>query len=143
MANFDAYASDIADRIAKLQEAGQADVAADIASRFQATLANHATSLAQAQTGVKAEVQAALVPLLSDVRGTLDAAANLSASASANAAARGGNSNGRASATGTESANSNANLSATTSVQAHTGASVQGGQGGIRADAETGAAIGI
>ncbi len=89
MANFDAHAQDIAERISKLQVSGKADVAADVAARFQAQLAQHASAITEASTAQEAHVQATMVPFLASVRGTLDAAANLSASASNHTSATG------------------------------------------------------
>lgn len=115
-ANFDAHAQDIAARIEKLQSAGKADVAADIAARFQAAVAGHASAVAEASAQADASVQATVAPFMTKVRGTLDSATNLSSSASAQASA---NANGGA----TGSSN---NGSSTTSGSSSSGAGTSG-----------------
>ncbi|MEK7109509.1 MAG: DUF5667 domain-containing protein [Patescibacteria group bacterium] len=68
-ANFDAHAEDVAALVAKLQSKGNTAAAAAVATRWQAELAKHAEGITQASAS-----------FIADVRGTLDAAANLSAS---------------------------------------------------------------
>lgn len=147
-ANFDAHAEDIASRVAKLQASGKADIAAQVATRFQAALAQSATAVADASAHSETTVQATLDPLLTDIRGTLDAAANLNASASAqtNPPWRPGPGNGGTPTGGTGSSDGSATSSTGSTgpgVQVHTGTSVQGGQGGIQTNTETGSTIGI
>jgi hypothetical protein len=100
-ANFDSHAQDVSSRVAKLQAAGNTAAAADVATRFQATVAQHASAVVQANTTANADAQASIAPFLTDVRSTLDTAANLSASTSANAAAQ-DNSNASSSDNGTK-----------------------------------------
>lgn len=138
-ANLDEHAQDVADRIAKLQADGKASTAAQLAARFQAALANRSSAVAQASAGLKADAQAEVEPFLAGVRGTLDAAANLSADATVQAE--------HEDATSSDSENDGSDDSGA-SVQVNTGTSVRGagsGQtsGGIHTDSETGATVGI
>lgn len=127
-ANFDEHAKDVAAKVAALQADGKTSEAADVATRFQATLASHASAVAEASAKDSTEAQATAAPFLAQIRGTLDAAANLSASASAKAELRGANSDGNASATGTANANEESNLNGTS-----TGVSGSGhASGGLR-----------
>jgi len=84
-ANFDNHAQDVANLVAKLEAKGNTTAAAAVATRFQATLAQHASAVVEASAHQNADTQAKMAPFLTSVRGTLDAAANLSAHASANA----------------------------------------------------------
>lgn len=120
-ANFDAHAQDVAALVAKLDNEGKTTEAADIATRFQATLAQHAADVSAAATAGN-DTEAA--PFLTDIRGTLDAAASLSASANA--------SNSASSSEGSTDG----------AATIHTGTSVRGGQGGIQTT-EDGTVVGI
>lgn len=84
-ANFDSHAKDVADLVAKLEAKGNTTAAAAVATRFQATLAQHASAVVEASASQNSDEQARVAPFLTSVRDTLDAAANLSAHASANA----------------------------------------------------------
>src|SRR3989344_4741210 len=78
--NFGAHAESVQKQILRLQEKGDYAAAADVAARFQATVATHATALANAKA------QAVLGNLINKVQTTLDTASSLSADASAEAA---------------------------------------------------------
>lgn len=141
-ANFDQHAKEVAVLVAKLQAQGKADVAAKIAAQFQATLAKGAQKISASASTTPA--------LLTSVRGTLDAAATLSAQAAAEAQLRGGNAGDHPDQQAVDNANANARLeggattSSSTSAGAtvHTGTSVRGGEGGIKTT-EDGSVIGI
>jgi hypothetical protein len=81
--NFDSHAKDVAALVAKLQAGGNAGAAADVATRFQAALASHASAVAEASASQGTSTEADVQPFLASIRGTLDEAANLSASSSA------------------------------------------------------------
>ena len=123
--NFGAHAESVQKQILRLQEKGDYAAAADVAARFQATVATHATALANAKarasTNANANAQAVLGNLINKVQTTLDTASSLSADASAEAAS-------------SSSAGANANV--------QTGTSVQGGAGGINVNSETGVEVG-
>ena len=134
-ANLDEHAKEVASLVAKLKAEGKASVAADIATRFQATLAAHAADVsAEAGSGNDVDIE----PFLTDIRGTLDAAASLSASANADVAAE---DRGDAAETGGDTASSSEG-STGAGATVHTGTSVRGGEGGIRTNAD-GSVIGI
>lgn len=86
--NFDAHVKDAATLVAKLQASGKTTVAADVATRLQTSLAQHASAVVETGSNQNTDVQTTIAPFLTSVRGTLDAAANLSASASSEASAR-------------------------------------------------------
>lgn len=139
--NFEAHAKSVQAEIAKLEDSGDYSGAADVAARFQAAVATHASALADANGSATAEVKANLGDLIAKVRGTLDAASTLSAKASADAAA-----NAEATAhSDTQAAGQDTTQgsNASSGVQVHTGTSVQGGTGGIKVDSQTGSTIGI
>lgn len=81
-ANFDAHAHDLAMRVERLQADGKTIQAADVATRFQAQLAEDAANVRASATST---TETNIEPFLSNLRGTLDAAASLSAKASADA----------------------------------------------------------
>lgn len=84
VANFDMHAKALADTVAALQEAGRFAAAADIAARFQATVAARAAALAQSSSVAATGDESS--PLLLTLRTTLDQASDMSAEASAKAA---------------------------------------------------------
>lgn len=127
-ANFDAHAKDVAALVAKLEQDGKSDVAAQIATRFQTTLAKGAADVSASATTT---AEADIAPLLAAVRGTLDDAASLSAQAAANAQARGGNAGDNPSDEAVLNAGGEARLEGGTttdtgSASVHTGTSVRG-----------------
>jgi hypothetical protein len=130
-ANIDEHAQDVADLVAKLQAKGNTTAAAAVATHFQASLARSADSVS---AGLSAEAQAGAQPLLTAVRGTLDAAANLSSSASAQAE--------HEDATTTDNERDGSDDSGA-NAEVHTGTSVRGGEGGIQTDSQTGVQVGI
>ncbi len=144
--NFDAHVKSVQEQVAKLEAKGDYSAAADVAARFQATIASNASVLsdagaktessAEASAEVKASVRSSLEGLMLKVRGTLDSASALSAEASAKAAANAD--------TGTTASTSNSGSGAGTSGGAagtvETGAR---GTGGIQVDADAGAQIAI
>lgn len=83
--NFDLHAHSVLSIIDNLQAHGDTKAAADIAAKFQAAVAQHATVLSQADANYKADVAATLAPIVLKVRATLDQASDVSASASAKA----------------------------------------------------------
>lgn len=90
-ANFDAHAASVQAQIERLQVKGDYSGAADVAARFQATVAAHASALAgakaNASANTNASAQASLSKLIGKVQATLDTANTLSAEASTEAAA--------------------------------------------------------
>lgn len=131
-ANFGAHAQNVKKQVEKLQAKGDYSAAADVAARFQATVAAHASGLAEAQSHVSgnasANAQAVLSNLINKVQATLDVASNLSADASAQAAANAdtGTSN---SAGGNSSSGGNATTSGNAGVNVRGGAQVDGNAG--------------
>lgn len=85
-ANFSAHAHDVAAQIAKLQAAGQYQAAADIAAKFQSTLADESSVIASVSANGNAKAETSLAPILTTVRTELDDASTLRANASAQAA---------------------------------------------------------
>ncbi|MDE2071675.1 MAG: hypothetical protein KGI70_03025 [Patescibacteria group bacterium] len=79
-ANFRRHASDVADRVAALEATGKYAAAADVSARFESTLSQSASVLAQANVDAQGELSTL-------VRSTLGAVGNLSADASAQAQA--------------------------------------------------------
>src|SRR3989338_8217274 len=79
--NFSAHAGSVQKQITRLQEKGDYAAAADVAARFQATVATHATALANAKarasTNANANAQAVLGNLINKVQTTLDTASSL------------------------------------------------------------------
>ncbi len=132
--NFDAHARGVAERIANLQADGDYQAAADVAAKFQASVASRIQVLAQASAHANTNAQAALGVVINNVRATLDVASQLSAKATADAATH-------PEASTTETTNNNADTNA--NVQVQTGTSVKGGEGGIKTDHETGIKVGI
>ena len=115
--NFDAHTRAVAERVAALQAKGDYAAAADVAARFQATVATHATALANAKarasTNANANAQAVLGNLINKVQATLDTASSLSAEAASSSPA-----------------GANANI--------QSGTNVKSGAGGINVNSETG-----
>lgn len=85
--NVNAHTMKITNVIADLEAAGNLDAAADIAARYQATVAARAAALAEIESDASEKVSASLSPLLIQVRAALDHASELSADTSAKAAA--------------------------------------------------------
>lgn len=112
--NFDAHAKNTATLIVKLQEKGDYAAAADVAARFQASVAKQASALAHAKATANAEGENTLTILVNRVHATLDIASDLSAEASAKASVE---SNAKASAnngaTATSSSNTTIDVGAT------------------------------
>ncbi len=81
-ANFESHVKSVQAQVAKLEAEGKYSAAADVAARFQATLAAHASALSEA--GVSTELDT----FIHKIRTTLDTASTLSAQASAKAAAQ-------------------------------------------------------
>ncbi len=136
--NFDAHVTAVTKHVEALQAKGEYAAAADVAARFQATVARHASALAEARTNANTHAQAALGKVIDRVRATLDAAGTLSANASTEAAAHPDSDTKEA---GDDNASSTDERGAGVRVQ--TGTSVEGGEGGIKVDSETGAQVGI
>ena len=115
--NFDAHTRAVAERVAALQAKGDYAAAADVAARFQATVATHATALANAKArasiNANANAQAVLGNLINKVQATLDTASSLSAEAASSSPA-----------------GANANI--------QSGTNVKSGAGGININSETG-----
>jgi len=115
--NFDAHTRAVAERVAALQAKGDYAAAADVAARFQATVATHATALANAKarasTNANANAQAVLGNLINKVQATLDTASSLSAEAASSSPV-----------------GANANI--------QSGTNVKSGAGGINVNSETG-----
>lgn len=115
--NFDAHTRAVAERVAALQAKGDYAAAADVAARFQATVATHATALANAKarasTNANANAQAVLGNLINKVQATLDTASSLSAEAASSSPV-----------------GANANI--------QSGTNVKSGAGGININSETG-----
>ena len=115
--NFDAHPRAVAERVAALQAKGDYAAAADVAARFQATVATHATALANAKarasTNANANAQAVLGNLINKVQATLDTASSLSAEAASSSPV-----------------GANANI--------QSGTNVKSGAGGINVNSETG-----
>lgn len=146
--NFDAHAKSVQEQIAKLQEKGDFADAADVAARFQATVAKHAAALAEAKahasTNENANAQEALGNLINSVQDTLDEANSISEDADKQEAEHGDN---NAEATSSDSGRgqneSEDSAGKTKGTRIQTGTSVQGGAGGIKVDNETGAETAI
>ena len=115
--NFDAHTRAVAERVAALQAKGDYAAAADVAARFQATVATHATALANAKArasiNANANAQAVLGNLINKVQATLDTASSLSAEAASSSPV-----------------GANANI--------QSGTNVKSGAGGINVNSETG-----
>ena len=115
--NFDAHTRAVAERVAALQAKGDYAAAADVAARFQATVATHATALANAKArasiNANANAQAVLGNLINKVQATLDTASSLSAEAASSSPV-----------------GANANI--------QSGTNVKSGAGGININSETG-----
>lgn len=131
--NFDAHATAVKNRIEALQEQGDWEAAADVAARFQAIVAAHASALAQAQASADVNAKPILSAIVSRVESALDVANELSADASVEANAH----------TSSTSQGSSTDANVGTQTQVHTGTSVQGGQGGIKTDSDTGVQVAI
>lgn len=89
-ANFDGHAKAVATHIAKLEAKGDYATAADVAARFQATVASRVSALAEAKANANTSAQATLGGILEKAQATLDIASDISAQASAKAAANTG-----------------------------------------------------
>ena len=87
--NFESRADAVAENIAKLEADGRFEVAADVAARFQAMVAQHAVALAEFEGSGDTSVEVSLAPLLPTGRQTRAPAAELAAEAGARAAAEG------------------------------------------------------
>jgi len=115
--NFSAHTGSVQKQITRLQEKGDYAAAADVAARFQATVATHATALANAKArasiNANANAQAVLGNLINKVQATLDTASSLSAEAASSSPA-----------------GANANI--------QSGTNVKSGAGGININSETG-----
>jgi len=148
-ANFDAHAQNLTKLITKLEAEGKTTEAADIAAHWQAELAKSATDI---RTSATTTAEADVAPLLTSLRATLDDAATLSEDASAHAQLRGGNAGTNPNTEATLHTDANARLeggagSTTTEngssdVEVHTGTSIKGGEGGIKATGD-GSVVGI
>jgi hypothetical protein len=124
--NFEAHAKNTATLIAKLQEKGDYAIAADVAARFQASVAKQASALAQAKASANAEGETTLTILVNRVHATLDIASDLSAEASAKASVESSvkasaNTNGAAA---TSSSNTTVNVGATGSASSTGGINI-------------------
>lgn len=83
-ANFQTHASDVAQQVAVLQQKGDFTNAADIAARFQSTLAQKMSAMTKVEAD--AHAQGSLAPVTAKVQQALDSASTLSTEASAKAA---------------------------------------------------------
>jgi len=122
--NFDAHARNVAEHVARLQERGDWDVAADVAARFEAAVATKSSALVEARANAK-EV---LGVIIGKVQATLDVASDLSADASAKAEAN-AQASGSSSTSSTNGGSTNANGSADANVNANINT-----EGGVRID---------
>lgn len=77
--NMEGHIAGIETDISNLKKGGDPQDAADAAARFQAEMANGASTLATTDASANSTVQATLTPLLSSVRSTLDDASGISA----------------------------------------------------------------
>lgn len=86
VANFEDHTKGITDAIAKLQASGDTSTAADLATRFQATMARRAALFSDtAANNAAVQGKVVLSPLLKTVQATLEQATTLSAQVHADA----------------------------------------------------------
>lgn len=128
--NFDARVESVESHIERLQAQGDFAAAADVAARFQATIARHAAVLAEAEANVSANAsataKAVLGSLVERVRATLDVASDISAEASAEAATHPSTSTG---------SDNNTNATGSVNADINADANVRGGAGNSGAGA--------
>jgi hypothetical protein len=130
-ANYNAHVHSVSAQIAKLEEKGDYAAAADVAARFQAAVASHASGLAEAQAHADIHAQDVLANVLSKVHATLDSASTLSAEASAKAAANADTSVSNTNTTSGGSTGTSGNANVNTNV--NVGGQVQGSGSGAGA----------